>query len=556
MKTLNKKQILDSIGFIYEKADNCKLENSFFENAKDEINLLQHYFKVSESQTLFIAVIIALNYTGNTVNFNDLIRYFDCNPMKILEFSDDFDFLLQQKYIKKEKSRHRIKFQGLHDEFTINEEITAAILKNKPFPIIQEERKNDVIDCLEDLYNLGNLRDENEISTNELFSKARQIINLHLNFPLFKKVKQFSFSIDENYLFLYLIWKTISGKESTDIGRALEGIYDNVGKRIGIIQSLINNNHALLENNLIEIVESRFFNDTEMKLSSKSFQLLSDCGIKLINNKVKKDNIIEPSDIITRELIFDQDEMNQLNFLENLLEENKFKGTQIRLEKKGLPKGISILLHGYPGTGKTEVVKQLARSTNRSIIKVDISQSKSMWFGESEKIIKRVFTEYKSFLNECDYTPILLFNEADAIFSTRKEINSSNVAQTENTIQNILLEELENFEGILMATTNLATNLDTAFERRFLYKILFNQPKESIKAKIWKSKFPHLTKDSCEKLAAKFNFSGGQIENIYRKSEIHEILYDKKCSFKEIQQFCNDELIDVVSPKIGFGKSV
>ena len=55
-------------------------------------------------------------------------------------------------------------------------------------------------------------------------------------------------------------------------------------------------------------------------------------------------------------------------------------------------------------------------------MKVDISQSKSMWFGESEKIIKRVFTEYKSFLNECDYTPILLFNEADAIFSTRKEI--------------------------------------------------------------------------------------------------------------------------------------
>ncbi|MBW1618534.1 MULTISPECIES: ATP-binding protein [Empedobacter] len=555
METLNKKQILENIGLLYEKAENCKLENSFFESAKDEINLLQRYFKLSESQILFIAVIIALNYKGRTVDLNDLIQYFDCNPMRILEFSDDLDFLQKQKFIKKQKSRHRIKLQGIYDEFTINEEITNAILNNKPFPKILDEKKNDVIDCLEEIYNLGNRRDEDEISTSELFRYTRQIINLHVNFPLIKKVKQFNFTIDENYLFLYLIWKTITGKESTDIGRALEGIYENAGKRIDVMQNLINANHVLLENNLIEIVEAKFFNDTEMKLSSKSYQLLFDCGIKLMHNKVKKDNVIEPLEIVARELIFDQDEMKQLSFLENLLEESKFKETQNRLKEKGLPKGISILLHGFPGTGKTEVVKQLAKSTNRSIMKVDISQSKSMWFGESEKVIKRVFTSYKSFLNECNHTPILLFNEADAIFSTRKEINSSNVAQTENTIQNILLEELENFDGILMATTNLATNLDTAFERRFLYKIFFDQPKESIKAKIWKSKFPYLTKDSCKKLAATFNFSGGQIENIYRKSEINEVLYDKKCNINEIQQFCNDELINSESPKIGFGKS-
>lgn len=141
---------------------------------------------------------------------------------------------------------------------------------------------------MEEIYNLGNRRDEDEISTSELFRYTRQIINLHVNFPLIKKVKQFNFTIDENYLFLYLIWKTITGKESTDIGRALEGIYENAGKRIDVMQNLINANHVLLENNLIEIVEAKFFNDTEMKLSSKSYQLLFDCGIKLMHNKVKK----------------------------------------------------------------------------------------------------------------------------------------------------------------------------------------------------------------------------------------------------------------------------
>ena len=68
----------------------------------------------------------------------------------------------------------------------------------------------------------------------------------------------------------------------------------------------------------------------------------------------------------------------------------------------------------------------------------------------------------------CKVKPILLFNEADAVFSKRKDVNNGNVAQTENAIQNIILEEMENLDGILIATTNLADNLDGAFERRFV----------------------------------------------------------------------------------------
>ena len=82
--------------------------------------------------------------------------------------------------------------------------------------------------------------------------------------------------------------------------------------------------------------------------------------------------------------------MNQLETLQNLLQEAKYHETQTRLTNKGLPQGIAVLLHGAPGTGKTEIVKQLAKATDREIMKVEISQSKSMWFGESEKIIKRI----------------------------------------------------------------------------------------------------------------------------------------------------------------------
>jgi SpoVK/Ycf46/Vps4 family AAA+-type ATPase len=74
------------------------------------------------------------------------------------------------------------------------------------------------------------------------------------------------------------------------------------------------------------------------------------------------------------------------------------------------------------------------------------------------------FTNFKKTQKAC---PILLFNEADAIIGKRKSTDSSSVADSENAIQNVLLEELENFDGILFATSNLVANLDSAFERRF-----------------------------------------------------------------------------------------
>ena len=140
------------------------------------------------------------------------------------------------------------------------------------------------------------------------------------------------------------------------------------------------------------------------------------------------------------------------------------------LKSKGMPTGICILLHGAPGTGKTESVYQIAKATNRQIVHVDISKTKSCWFGESEKKIEEIFTDYRNMCQKLkaygkNDLPILLFNEADAILQKRTEFRGGGVEKTENAMQNILLENMEKFEGILIATTNLADNLDAAFER-------------------------------------------------------------------------------------------
>jgi SpoVK/Ycf46/Vps4 family AAA+-type ATPase len=291
-----------------------------------------------------------------------------------------------------------------------------------------------------------------------------------------------------------------------------------------------------------------------MKLTDKSIKMLQELGVSLFSKNRKSKDTIQPEDIKPKELVFNQEENKQLDLIKKLLQEKHLQETRLRLLDKNLPQGIAILLHGAPGTGKTETVYQVARETGREILKVEISESKSMWFGESEKIIKRIFTDYHSYAADCTRLPILLFNEADSILSRRKSLDSSGVAKTENAMQGIILEELERFNGIFMATTNLVGNLDAAFDRRFLFKVEFRQPDVPARARIWKLKIPSLTKKECESLADRFEFSGGQIDNIARKAEIQGIVYGKKFRMEQLVEFCESEQLvkSNARPVVGF----
>ena len=331
-----------------------------------------------------------------------------------------------------------------------------------------------------------------------------------------------------------------------------EKIYGSGAEMIAEIQKIQNKEHALTKSKLIEADKKHFSNDTAVKLSSKAKKILKPFKIVFKKEKVSKKNTLKPKKIESKLLFYNSEEEKQINTITQLLQGEKFTETRKRLAEKKLPKGVNIVFYGPPGTGKTESVLQIAKATNREIIKVDISAAKSMWFGESEKITKKIFTDYKKLKKQCKRIPILFINEADALISKRNESTKGAVDKTENTIQNIFLEELENFDGILIATTNLVGNMDKAFERRFLFKVEINKPETSVKANIWKEKLPDLKNDEVLRLASNFDFSGGQIENIARKKEIEEILQGKEIAIEEIFNFCKSELFEKTNTKIGF----
>ena len=546
-----KLRLLTSIGKIFDRSKDCKLEPSVFRQSENEMRVLSEYFNVSGRQSFFIASVFALNYKGDTVDLSDLIGYYDCNPVKILEYSDDFELLYSKGIFRKQKSRRRMKLEYANDQFVINEKITEAILLNRPMPLLITDRFGDVIELLEELYNLSDLRYDNEIFTIDLFNKTKELISSNLHLPLIRRVNAFQLDISDTYLFLFLTWQTLAGNETSDIDGFAKYVFDRPSERVKYMQKIRSGENSLIKNSLIEIIEASFFNDTEVKLTDNSLNILVECELKLYAKK-KMDNLVKPEQIAKRVLVFNRDEMRQLGLLKNLLRDPELSETQNRLAGRSLPRGIAVILHGGPGTGKTEAVMQLARDTGREIMKVDISQSKSMWFGESEKIIKRIFTGYRSYAGECERIPILLFNEADGILSKRLQVGNSGVRQTENAIQNIILEEMENFEGVMIATTNLISNLDPAFERRFLFKIELRKPDISVRAKIWKLKLPRLSIRECQDLSVRFDFSGGQIDNIARKSEIDEIVNGTPAGYKGIVEFCREETLVHTRMPIGF----
>jgi len=274
-----------------------------------------------------------------------------------------------------------------------------------------------------------------------------------------------------------------------------------------------------------------------------------------MDSGLKDKDVILHTSIIEKNLFFNEKERKNLEFLTDLLHQDNYSSVVNRLRDQGMNTGFTILLHGAPGTGKTESVYQICKATRRNIKRIEISETKSKWFGASERLIKQVFSSYARMIDSNTVNPVLFFNEADGIFGTRKTIDSSSVHQTENAIQNIILSEMESeFRGILMATTNLTKNLDKAFERRFLYKIYFEKPDTQTKSLIWKDKIPVLTDDECNKLAEVYDMSGGQIQNVATKFVMKQILTGTTPGINEIEEYCQEEFLGKKTErrKIGF----
>ena len=270
---------------------------------------------------------------------------------------------------------------------------------------------------------------------------------------------------------------------------------------------------------------------------TKSFFLTDEILERIINfkepkksKKIKLETALKEQDIF--ELIEPNTDINDVimpqktkELLQNILKQQD-KGVLERLHRWGIKtnKNIEakIIFYGPAGTGKTMSALSLAKSMKKAVLSFDCSKILSKYVGESEQNVRKIFDTYKNIAANCKQSPILLLNEADQFLSTRTE-SSAGADKMHNQMQNIFLEQIEKFSGVIIATTNFLESLDTAFSRRFEYKIEFKKPDYKDRLQIWQRALPKNASFDAEfsvESLANYELSGAQIIMVVKNTAL------------------------------------
>jgi len=529
------------------------INDLFFEFARPQLELLSGYLHISQTAAALFAILICL-YEGSEISINRLAKHLQINCIKVMRYMEELEILELKDLIqiRNNNGKFRPHFIGEKLSFELKFTTFDAFRKGCYHELFSV--KNLPIEKffvqLERLYE--DLRRERQSCQNTIMKLNNLLVdNGHLLFV--QKIHNLSLcSMDTLVLLRFFDYLVNKDELEINVDR-FDNLFEHDSDYSQVKRQLRNGNFILLEKGLIEnTCDDGFGNTDTFRLTDEvKDEFLVELDISLPNIPVK--GLKRSDSINAKNMFYPEKTQRAIEELCSLLQVDHFLDVQKRLSENSMRTGFACLFSGSPGTGKTETALQIARITGRDTMQVDIASTKSKWFGESEKQIKAIFDKYRTCVKKSEITPILLFNEADAIFGKRRILNETREGpgQTENTIQNIILQEIENLNGILIATTNLSANMDTAFERRFLYKIEFDRPEAETRKAIWTSLIAGLSDEDAWTLASRFDFSGGQIENIARKSTVHRVLSGEAPILDDMIKFCTEEYLSK-DKRIGF----
>jgi len=382
--------------------------------------------------------------------------------------------------------------------------------------------------------------------------------------------KEYKFDEREEKIFLALLKEEYSGGEGQfrDMNTLIELIsldeYDKIRNR-----ALLEDGSKMIRKEIIDYEEIlNMFGGI-----SRSFYLQEEILQKIIHpnkkkkvTKLKLDKLVEEQELFEylkpttdlSDVVLHPKTREVLNTLIKQVDKDvfaKLKAWGIKDKRKGID--ARIIFYGSPGTGKTMTAMSLAKTLKRPILSFDCSKILSMYVGESEKNVRKIFDDFKILSKKAKVDPILLLNEADQFLSSRTEGAGSSADKMHNQMQNIFLEQIEQFEGILIATTNLLENLDKAFSRRFNYKIEFKKPGRKQRKRLWHFMLPEKA-DYHEELdvneLSKYELTGGQINLIIRNTAYKVAVRDE--SIFSVQDFMEEIEKEIGSSFDGGSKSM
>lgn len=547
--------IINSINYILRVSEDSELKPELWQICREPLDYLNKQLGLTDIQIVFLSILLE---EGEAMSWKAIGQYLNCTRLSLMAYTEEIERLVKKGWIMKHAARG---FGGRSQGFKAVYGVMTELRHNRCFqpPKLDNMSLQDFMDTLEShlekSWNNPDLQFEDDLEW------LLDFVEKNPGLEICKALEEIENSY-EKVIFL-LCLADYAQYDDPDVGVKFNDI-DNVmpmEPETGRIRHKLRNGEGpLFRNRLIEHkCEDGIANQNcyclTLQVRKEMLRGYVPSRSKCRGKKTTDSMLYSYTQIKEKPMFYNSSEETSISRLNDLLKEENYEGVVRRLEERGMRKGFTVILYGGPGTGKTESVLQLARRTGRDIMLVEIAGLRDKWVGQSEKNIKSVFYRYKELCKNCEKAPILFFNEADAIFGSRMEKAQHAVDKMNNSIQNIILQEMEDFEGILIATTNLTGSLDSAFERRFLFKIEFHQPSKDVKAKIWKSMLGDeaLAEEDLERIAERYDFSGGQIENIVRKQTIDYILSGEELGYDRLCRYCDEERLNASSHKtVGF----
>lgn len=542
MQSYKPKLILERITKIHENREKLLRHTDLLIELKNDVDEVSQFLELDRKISMLLSVIICEQLMGEIVSIKKMMKHMGFESIDIIKSTESIKMLKKRGWLSVSKRRmHSFKL----DEFEVSKHLLDAITYNDKNKLEKKAPENLAMALLQMRQFITNALGDYELD--ELTDSICIEMEQHTNFNFIQVIFESKLLIDlEKVILIWMASEVLRGREEFDFNNIIEIFTQDPSYMFWFKSRISSGNSQLVTDGYIEFKRPNFIDFTAVAIGSKINDLLNELRQDTDYKKksVRYTTLIEPKDLNEQKLFFNKDAELSFKKVDQLLDDENYKALMNQFQDKGMKQCLTMLFHGLPGTGKTELVKQMALKHGRSIYQVDLSGIKDMWVGESEKNLKRVFKEYSDSLKYSSKTPILLFNEADALLGIRVNVRHS-TDQMHNSLQNILLQELEDMNGIFIATTNLINNIDGAFDRRLLFKQKFELPNTETRAKIFQVQFPETNMELLNKVSQDYDLSGGQIQNIKRKLMADQILFG--------DSFITDQLLlEYIENEFGF----
>jgi ATPase family associated with various cellular activities (AAA) len=382
------KELLSAIQKIVSETKGQCLNQELITELEVVTKPISEFYDITSFQALVFSIYLECGLRDIDVDTERLIDYYGKHMCVMADVNEAVDQLLEKKLVYIRRHDHTSSRKKSYNKtIAAKDKVLDSLMKGDK-TLLEITKVTNFYSLLTEVRELLVKRIDGIITTYELGTEVRGILDQHKEFP----EVEWLLSIDglDNYdicLVLDLTIEHVEGAEEVDFDKLIKEVFSDVQDRVKYKRKVKENRCPLVLNDIVEFTDSGFTFLNYIRLSDTAMDIFLGGYKDTIKKefKPKMGNLIYPNNIDWEKLYYNSAEREQIETLTTALDDTNYKDLVERMKIQGMKAGFSVLLYGFPGTGKTSSVKQIAKATGRTIYMVEIDKIQSKWVGESEK---------------------------------------------------------------------------------------------------------------------------------------------------------------------------